>query len=223
LADELAHPEWGPTSPWPMSGRTNAATSCPARALDGYMEQPVRVSSTALITSSATATACRANGSRRGESARLSRELAVVVGPRPRSPCHRRSFERDQTFYDWQHYIALVQRKPGALRNGAPIQVHARSLQQAAAVLLRQPHGDRVMAQVLAAVTLHGLEAVLVAVELALQSGLVRAEHVLNVLGRKSIRLARSRRSPRRVDAANAAGGQHRPLRRPAQADHVVA
>jgi hypothetical protein len=27
---------------------------------------------------------------------------------------------RDQTVYDWQHYIPLVQRKPGALRNGAP-------------------------------------------------------------------------------------------------------
>ena len=40
------------------------------------------------------------------------------------------------------------------------------------------------MAQVLNAVTLHGLEAVLVAVELALQSGRVSAEHVLNVLSR---------------------------------------
>ncbi len=40
------------------------------------------------------------------------------------------------------------------------------------------------MAQVLNAVTLHGLEAVLVAAELALQSGRVSAEHVLNVLSR---------------------------------------
>ena len=40
------------------------------------------------------------------------------------------------------------------------------------------------MAQVLNAVTLHGLEAVLVAAELALQSGRVSAEHVLNVLAR---------------------------------------
>jgi len=40
------------------------------------------------------------------------------------------------------------------------------------------------MAQVLSAVTLHGLSDVLVAVELALQSGRVSAEHVLNVLAR---------------------------------------
>jgi len=50
--------------------------------------------------------------------------------------------------------------------------------------LLRHPGGDRVMAQVLNAVTLHGLEAVLVAIELALQSGRVSAEHVLNILSR---------------------------------------
>ena len=40
------------------------------------------------------------------------------------------------------------------------------------------------MAQVLTAVSAQGLEAVLVAVELALQSGRVSAEHVLNVLSR---------------------------------------
>ena len=40
------------------------------------------------------------------------------------------------------------------------------------------------MAQVLAAVPAAGLDAVLVAVELVLESGAVSAEHVINVLGR---------------------------------------
>ena len=40
------------------------------------------------------------------------------------------------------------------------------------------------MAQVLAAVPMHGLEAVLVAVELALEAGKPSGEHVLNVLAR---------------------------------------
>ena len=50
--------------------------------------------------------------------------------------------------------------------------------------LLHQDGGDKVMAQVLAEVPKQGLDAVLVAVELALQSGRVSAEHVLNVLSR---------------------------------------
>jgi hypothetical protein len=40
------------------------------------------------------------------------------------------------------------------------------------------------MAQVLSAVNLHGLEDVLVATELALQTGRVSADHVLNVIAR---------------------------------------
>jgi hypothetical protein len=50
--------------------------------------------------------------------------------------------------------------------------------------LLKHPGGDRVMAQVLAAVPVHGLEAVLVAAEIALESGRPSGEHVLNVLAR---------------------------------------
>jgi hypothetical protein len=52
---------------------------------------------------------------------------------------------------------------------------------------LRNPGGDRVMAQVLAIVLTAGLEAVLVAVELALEvgpPGRVSVEHVINVLAR---------------------------------------
>ena len=40
------------------------------------------------------------------------------------------------------------------------------------------------MAQVLSAIPVHGIEEVLVAVEIALESGHPSGEHVLNVLGR---------------------------------------
>ena len=33
---------------------------------------------------------------------------------------HPRLFDRGQTRYDWRHYLPLVERKPGVLRNGAP-------------------------------------------------------------------------------------------------------
>jgi hypothetical protein len=50
--------------------------------------------------------------------------------------------------------------------------------------LLKREGGDRVMAKVLAAVPKSGLEAVLVAVELVLESGVPSAEHIENVLSR---------------------------------------
>ena len=97
---------------------------------------------------------------------------------------HDRLTERGQVCYDWQHYIALVERKPGALRNGAPFADMPAPLKQLKLGLMRHAGGDRVMAQVLAAVPTAGLDAVLVAVELVIESGALSAEHVLNVLAR---------------------------------------
>jgi len=101
---------------------------------------------------------------------------------------HERLGSEGQTRYDWQHYIPLLQRKPGALRNGAPFTDMPEPLQQLRRALLRNPGGDRVVAQVLAIAPTAGLDAVLVAVELALESappsGRVSVEHVVNVLGR---------------------------------------
>ena len=94
---------------------------------------------------------------------------------------HERLANRGHICYDWQHYIALVQRKPGALRNGAPF---ADMLQRLRQGLMRHDGGDKIMAQVLNCVSSHGLEAVLVAVELVIESGVLSTEHVLNVLAR---------------------------------------
>jgi hypothetical protein len=111
-------------------------------------------------------------------------DYLLVVGSDGQIARLERHFGRDQTIYDWQHYIALIERKPGALRNGAPFKSMPEPLVELQRQLLKYPGGDRVMAQVLSAVNLYGLEAVLVAADLALQTGRVSADHVLNVLAR---------------------------------------
>ena len=97
---------------------------------------------------------------------------------------HERLADRGHVRYDWQHYIPLVERKPGALRNGAPFADLPAPLMQLKQGLMRHAGGDRLMAQVLAAVPTAGLPAVLVAVELVIESGVLSAEHVENVLAR---------------------------------------
>ena len=89
-----------------------------------------------------------------------------------------------QTVYDWRHYLAVVQRKPGALRNGAPfaeLPDAFRTLQQH---LLKKPGGDREMVDILALVLQHDEQAVLSAVEMALEAGVPTKTHVLNLLHR---------------------------------------
>jgi hypothetical protein len=57
------------------------------------------------------------------------------------------------------------------MRNGAPFNDMPLPLLQLQKLLLKREGGDRVMAQVLAVVPEHGVEAVVVAVELAQESG----------------------------------------------------
>ena len=117
-------------------------------------------------------------------SVRLYPTQVIAVSDDAIVACHERLTERGYARYDWQHYIALIERKPGALRNGAPFADMPAPLKQLRLGLMRDKGGDRVMAQVLAAVPRAGLEAVLVAVELVIESGVLSVEHVLNVLGR---------------------------------------
>ena len=126
---------------------------------------------------------------------------------------HARLSDRDHVQYDWQHYLPLVECKPGALRNGAPFAAMTEPLTRLKQILLRRPGGDRVMAQVLAAIPVSGLEAVLVAIELVLESNLVSADHVVNVIARLRPNLSplawkpasRSLKCPRPIPAATTA------------------
>ena len=88
------------------------------------------------------------------------------------------------TIYDWRHYLAVVQRKPGALRNGAPFLELPPAFRQLQDHMLRKPGGDREMVDVLALVLHHDEQAVLAAVEMALAAGVPTKTHVLNLLHR---------------------------------------
>ena len=166
LWSELRHPEHKPFSVAEMLELECAEMMPMPTAFDGYVEKLARVSSTCLV------------------SARLYPGRVVVVADDKVVASHERMSDRGQACYDWQHYIPLVQRKPGVLRNGAPFADMPEPLIQLQRALMRRQGGDRVMAQVLAAVPSAGLEAVLVAVGLVLETGAVSAEHVLNVLAR---------------------------------------
>lgn len=86
--------------------------------------------------------------------------------------------------YDWRHYLAVLQRKPGALRNGAPFTELPEAFKKLQARLLKRAGGDRDMVEILALVLLHDEQAVLAAVELAMEMGAPSKQTVLNILSR---------------------------------------
>ena len=145
---------------------------------------PARVSSTCLVTIARNRYSVPCAYAGAAVSVRLYPERVVVIAEQEVIAEHPRASDRDHVVYDWQHYLPLIERKPGALRNGAPFADLPEAFKRLSQALLRREGGDRVMAQVLAAVPQHGLETVQVAVELMLESGRPSIAHVENLLAR---------------------------------------
>ena len=153
---------------------------------DGYVEVLARVSSTCLVTVMRNRYSVPCHLANHKVAVHIYPNRIEVSAENAIVACHVRLLDRDQVSYDWQHYIPLIEKKPGALRNGAPFADMPAPFVKLQAALRRRERqqGDRIMAKVLAAVPSHGLEAMLAAVELVLESGVHSAEHVLNVLAR---------------------------------------
>jgi hypothetical protein len=100
---------------------------------------------------------------------------------------HHRAFGRRATVYDPWHYVPILARKPGALRNGAPFKdwVLPASLERIRRKLAGSDDGDRQMVKILAAVLSDGLPAVEAACAEALAEGVHSADVILNILARR--------------------------------------
>ena len=99
---------------------------------------------------------------------------------------HARCFGRDQTVFDPWHYVPVLARKPGALRNGAPFKdwVLPAALDRVRRKLAGAEDGDRQMVKILTTVLSDGLPAVEAACAEALRENVHSADVILNILAR---------------------------------------
>lgn len=158
-------------------------------AFDGFIEFNKRVTSTCLISHEHNRYSVPASFANRPVSLRVYPDRLVIVAEANVIATHERVFSRDhsvsgKTIYDWRHYLSVVQRKPGALRNGAPFSELPESFRRLQALLLKRPGGDREMVDVLALVLLHDEQLVEQAVAEALKVEQPSKQHVLNCLSR---------------------------------------
>jgi len=153
---------------------------------DGYFEQAVRVSSTCLVSYDRNRYSVPCEYAGRHVSLRAYADTVVIVAEAREVARHARSFARDGWILDPWHYLPLLEKKPGALRNGAPFNPWPLPAPIAAVRdrLLKQPQGDRAFVEVLLALRTHGVEPVEVACALTLENGAVSAPIVLNHLHR---------------------------------------
>jgi transposase len=100
---------------------------------------------------------------------------------------HARRYGRGETIYDPWHYVPVLARKPGALRNGAPFKdwVLPGALERVRRKLAGSDDGDRQMVAILAAVLTDGLPAVEAACARATSEGVHSSDVIINILARQ--------------------------------------
>lgn len=161
------------------------ALSCP---FDGFVEDTKRVSPTCLVTFDRNRYSVPAPYANRPISLRVYADRLVFAAEAQIIAEHVRVISSRHgpgvTRYDWHHYLSVLQRKPGALRNGTPFTELPAGFKRLQSILLKRQGGDREMVEILALVLQHDESAVLTAVELAWESGTPSKQHVLNLLKR---------------------------------------
>ncbi len=181
------HPEQREKTIWEAFEEERPSLVPYAGPFDGFHAVPASVSKTCLV---------RFDKNRYSVDARAVGRPVEVRAYADRLECwqdgrivgsHVRAFGGENTVYDPLHYVPVLARKPGALRNGAPFKewdlpVALRRVQRK---LERQSGGDRQMVEILSAVLTDGIDAVESACVEALSDNVHSAGVVLNILARR--------------------------------------
>jgi transposase len=158
------------------------------RPFDGFVEHAKRVSPTCLVHFERNRYSVPASFANRPVSVRVYPNKIAIAAEGQILCEHLRRINRShlpgRTIYDWRHYLAVIQRKPGALRNGAPFTEMPDAFRRLQGHLLKRLGGDREMVDILSLVLQHDEQAVLCAVEMALEAGVPAKTHILNLLHR---------------------------------------
>jgi len=188
LWEELPHPEHPHRSIAEVWREEKVELMPVSHPFDGFVETLKRVSPTCLIHVERHRYSVPASFANRPVSVRLYAHHVEIAAEGQVIATHPRHVDRRSrtgvTVYDWRHYLSVVQRKPGALRNGAPFAELPEGFKQLQQILLKRPGGDREMVDILSLVVHYDEDAVLTAVELALEAGVPSKSHVMNLLRR---------------------------------------
>ena len=181
------HPELGERTIWEMFEAERPSLVAYVGRFDGFHAVPASVSKTCLVRFDNNRYSVAAGAVGRPVEVRAYADRIALRQDGRHVGEHRRCFGRNQTVFDPWHYVPVLARKPGALRNGAPFKdwVLPASLERVRRKLAGASDGDRQMVDILTAVLSDGLAAVEAACAEALRQGVHSADVILNILARR--------------------------------------
>jgi len=181
------HPELSEQTIWDVYEAERPRLVPYAGRFDGFHAVPASVSKTCLVRFDNNKYSVNASAVGRPVDVHAYADRIVILQDGQIVGEHPRSFGRGQTIYDPWHYVPVLARKPGALRNGAPFKdwVLPAAMEQVRRKLAGADDGARQMVDILAAVVTDGLPAVEAACAEALAEAVYSADVILNILSRQ--------------------------------------
>jgi transposase len=185
-ARRTRHPEFKDRTIWEVFEHERASLMELRGPFDGFIEKAVRATTTCLIMADHNRYSVNARAAGQMVLVRSHADHIVVLFNNEVVADHPRQFRRDQIVYDPWHYLPVLVKKPGALRNGAPFKDWdlPPGLAEVRVKLKNHTDGDRQFVKVLGAVLDHGLDAVEAACAEALAAGIASGDVILTVLAR---------------------------------------
>ncbi len=152
----------------------------------GYIEHLMKASRTCLVRVDRNQYSVPAQWSGQVVSVRVTADHLDIVAEGKTIATHWRSFLRDQLICDPWHYLSVLERKPGAIRHGAPFQNWElpEAIRRVREKLQQQDKNERAFVDLLLLTREAGLDAFETACELALESGVVNASVLQNAIRR---------------------------------------
>jgi transposase len=187
LARESRHPEVKDRTIWEVFEDERPALIPYCSPFDGFHEKTLGVQKNCLVQFDRNRYSVEARAVGRTVQLHAYAERIVVRLDGELVADHPRRFGRDQVVYDPWHYVPVLARKPGALRNGAPFRDWQlpTALAQVRRRLSSHADGDRQFVGILGAVLSDGLDVVEAACAEALDAKLFSRDVVLNLLARR--------------------------------------
>ena len=181
------HPEFTDRTIWEVFEAERPKLVPYAGRFDGFHAVPASVSKTCLVRFDNNKYSVAASAVGRPVEVHAYADRIVIRQDGRIVAEHPRSFSRGETTYDPWHYVPVLARKPGALRNGAPFKdwVLPAAMERVRRKLAGAADGNRQMVDILNAVLTDGLPAVEAACAEALSHGVHSADVVLNILARQ--------------------------------------
>jgi len=158
----------------------------PGVPFDGYHEIVSGVSPQLLINFDRNRYSVDAMAAGKTVSVRAYADRIVIVRDDTVVASHRRHLGRDKVIYDPWHYLAVLERKPGALRDGAPFKQWSlpEAMVEVRRILEERTGGDRQFVGILSVVSRYGLESVAAACAQAVAEQTVGRDVILSILSR---------------------------------------